>query len=195
MSSLGAWTRSESHAICLTDRLRLRHPQADDYGAWAALRAESRDFLVPWEATWPADDLTRTAFRRRLRQYADAMRRDEAYPFFVFSRDDDQIMGGITMSNVRRGVAQSCSLGYWIGARFARRGYMSEAVRALVGHIFLRMGFHRIEAACIPSNEASRKLLLNVGFREEGYARRYLKINGQWQDHLLFALLRDDTRP
>ena len=104
-------------------------------------------------------------------------------------------MGGVTLSNVRRGVAQAASVGYWIGERFARQGYMTEAVLAVVEFAFEELGLHRVEAACLPENDASRSLLLKVGFRQEGYARQYLRINGKWQDHLLFEMLRDDPRP
>ena len=138
--------------------------------------------------------MTKGAFRRRIKRYQKETRLDTAYAFFVFRRDDDALMGGCTLSNVRRGVTQCCSLGYWIGERFARQGYMYDAVRALVPFIFSTLGLHRIEAACLPANEPSKNLLGKVGFREEGLARRYLLINGEWSDHLLFALLEDEAR-
>jgi ribosomal-protein-alanine N-acetyltransferase len=170
----------------------LRYPQASDYAAWAEVREESRDFLVRWEPTWPADDLTRMAFRRRLKRYANDIKEDIAYPFFVFRAEDDGFVGGVTVSNIRRGVAQACSLGYWAGKRYARQGYTSAAVKALFPFVFKTLKLHRLEAACIPTNEPSKNLLLGAGFSQEGYARKYLKINGEWQDHLLFALVEDD---
>jgi len=170
----------------------LRYPQASDYAAWVEVREESRDFLVPWEPTWPADDLTRMAFRRRLKRYANDIKEDIAYPFFIFRAEDDAFIGGVTVSNIRRGVAQACSLGYWAGKRFARQGYTSAAVKALFPFVFKTLKLHRLEAACIPANEPSKNLLLGAGFTQEGYARKYLKINGEWQDHLLFALIEDD---
>lgn len=172
----------------------LRGPQMADYAEWAELRTESRAFLTPWEPTWPADDLTRAAFRRRLRRYMRDVREDMAYPFFVFRDTDDTLVGGCTLSNVRRGVTQSCSLGYWIGEPFARNGYTSAAVRALIPFVFDELRLHRIEAACLPNNEPSKKLLTSCGFTLEGHARGYLKINGAWRDHTLFAILSDDSR-
>lgn len=169
----------------------LRPPQPGDYAEWAQLRETSRSFLVPWEPTWPADDLTRGAFRRRLRRYAEDQRADLAYPFFLFRSSDNALVGGLTLGNIRRGVAQSGSLGYWMGAPYARQGYMSAAVRAAVGFAFGTLRLHRIEAACIPGNAASIRLLEKAGFAREGYAREYLCINGVWQDHLLFARLKD----
>lgn len=170
----------------------LRAPQPGDYGEWAALREASRSFLVPWEPTWPADDLTRSAFRRRLRRYAEDQRADLAYPFFIFRQEDDALVGGLTIGNVRRGVAQAASLGYWIGAPHARRGYMTAAVRAVLGFCYAALRLHRVEAACIPTNTPSIRLLERTGFTREGYARQYLCINGIWQDHLLYARLKDD---
>jgi ribosomal-protein-alanine N-acetyltransferase len=170
----------------------LRVPHSGDYTEWAALRESSRAFLVPWEPTWPADDLTRGAFRRRLRRYAEDVRSDLAYAFLIFRSDDNALVGGLTLANIRRGVAQAGSVGYWIGAPFARKGYMTAAMRALVPFCFGTLRLHRLEAACIPANTASVRLLEKTGFRREGYARSYLCINGVWQDHLLYARLKDD---
>lgn len=170
----------------------LRAPQPSDYAAWAELREASRSFLVPWEPTWPVDDLTRAAYRRRLRRYAEDQRADLAYAFFLFRETDDALVGGLTLGNIRRGVAQAGSLGYWMGAPFARKGYMTAAVRAVLGFAYSGLRLHRVEAACIPSNVPSISLLKRTGFAREGYAREYLCINGSWQDHLLFARLRDD---
>jgi ribosomal-protein-alanine N-acetyltransferase len=169
----------------------LRAPQSGDYAEWAALRETSRAFLTPWEPTWPADDLTRSAFRRRLRRYTEDQRNDQAYAYFLFRSGDQVLVGGLTLANLRRGVAQAGSLGYWIGAPYARRGYMSAAVTALIPYAFTTLRLHRMEAACIPTNAASISLLEKTGFEREGYAREYLCINGQWQDHLLYARLRD----
>jgi ribosomal-protein-alanine N-acetyltransferase len=172
----------------------LRYPRIADFPAWTRLRGESRAFLAPWEPVWASDELTKAAFRRRIKRYQKEARLDSAYAFFVFRSEDDVLMGGCTLSNVRRGVTQCCAPGYWIGERFSRQGYMYEAVRALVPFIFSTLGLHRIEAACLPSNKASQNLLMKVGFRQEGVALRYLQINGEWRDHVLFALLADEVR-
>jgi ribosomal-protein-alanine N-acetyltransferase len=170
----------------------LRAPQTGDYEEWAAVREKSRAFLAPWEPTWPADDLTRGAYRRRLKRYAEDQRNDLSYSFFIFSADRNMLVGGLTLANVRRGVAQAASIGYWMGAAFVRRGYMGAAVRAIMPYSFSVLRLHRLEAACIPTNIASIRLLESCGFTREGYARQYLCINGSWQDHLLYARLRDD---
>jgi len=183
---------NEALPVVRGEGLYLRAPQMADFAQWAALRAESRHFLEPWEPLWPADDLTRTSFRRRVRRYAQEIASDTAYPFLVFRQEDDVLLGGLTLGFVRRGVAQTCTLGYWIGERHARHGHMTRAVRAAVGFAFRNLALRRVEAACLPSNAASIRLLEKVGFSREGYARRYLCIAGTWQDHLLYALLSDD---
>jgi ribosomal-protein-alanine N-acetyltransferase len=170
----------------------LRLPQIGDYAAWAGLREQSRAFLTPWEPTWPTDDLTRAAFRRRIKRYAEDQHNDLAYAFLIFRTGDNALVGGLTLANIRRGVAQAGSIGYWVGAPFARHGYMTAALRALVPFSFRTLRLHRLEAACIPANAASIGLLEKTGFRREGYARGYLCINGMWQDHLLYARLQDD---
>jgi [ribosomal protein S5]-alanine N-acetyltransferase len=172
----------------------LRYPRIPDYKVWARLRHESREFLTPWEPVWASDELTKGAFRRRIKRYQKELRLDSAYAFFVFRSSDNELLGGCTLSNVRRGVTQCCALGYWIGERFARQGHMYDAVRALIPFVFSTLGLHRIEAACLPSNEASQNLLSKAGFRQEGIARRYLQINGEWRDHVLFALLEDEAQ-
>jgi [ribosomal protein S5]-alanine N-acetyltransferase len=176
------------------DGIVLRTPLIGDFGDWAALREASRDFLTPWEPIWPSDDLTRGAFRRRIKRYAEDLRTDQGYAFLVIRNSDGALVGGLTLANIRRGVAQAGSLGYWMGLPFVRQGYMTAAVRAIVPFAFTTLRLHRVEAACIPTNIGSIKLLENTGFSREGYAREYLCINGTWQDHLLYARLRDGPR-
>jgi len=182
--------RTDPHRL-IGDRVFLRPPERGDYEAWAGLRANSRDFLVPWEPIWPPDALSRASFRARVARYAEDWRTDQAYNFFIFAHDEI-LVGGIGLSNVRRGVSESASLGYWVGEPFARRGYMTAALPLVIDFAFERLGLHRLEAACLPSNIPSQSLLLKAGFRQEGRAREYLCIAGKWQDHLLFAILHAD---
>ncbi len=166
-----------------------------DEKQWIDIREESRDFLEFWEPTWPSDATTPAAFRRRLKKFSADWRDGATYAFLIFRREDEALVGGITLSNVRRGVAQSGSVGYWMGKSYARNGHMAESIQLLLDFAFDTLGLHRVEAACLPSNEPSRSLLLKSGFIQEGFARRYLRINGKWQDHVSFAILRTDPRP
>lgn len=195
MAFLRSLSRPETTPVVVGDGVYLRGPQMGDHAEWAMLRAKSRDFLAPWEPTWPDDDLTRTSYRRRVRRYLREVKEDHAYPFFIFREDDDALVGGCTLSNVQRGVQQSCSLGYWAGEIYAGQGFVTRAVRALIPYVFEELRLHRLQAACLPENERSKAVLRKCGFREEGHARGYLRINGMWRDHVVFAILRDDPRP
>ncbi len=187
-------SKAERAVRIASGRVYIRPPRQGDWQAWSASRHESRDFLVPWEPTWSPDALTRQAFRHRIRTYDSEWRQGSSHSFLIFRRADDALLGGVTLGNVRRGVADMASLGYWIGARHARRGHMTEALAGVLDFAFERLGLHRVEAACLPSNTASKCLLLKIGFTQEGYTRKYLRINGEWRDHLLFAVLREDAR-
>lgn len=173
--------------------LFLRPPRMSDYTAWAELRAASRTHLVPWEPAWPRDELTRAAYRRRLRHYQRESREDLGYVFLLFDTANN-LLGGLSLSNVRRGAAQSASLGYWVGLPYAGKGVMTEAVRTVKPFAFGTLGLHRLEAAVMPANAPSIRVLENNGFMREGLAQRYLKINGVWQDHILFALLAGNEK-
>ena len=170
----------------------LRVPQLNDYPKWQKLRADSQAFLQPWEPSWPRDDLTKSAFRKRVKACHIEISDYTGYPFFIFDIKTKELLGGLNITNIRKGVIQSCTLGYWVGEKYANKGIMSQALRRIVPYIFQTLNLHRIEAACLPENVASIRLLEKTGFTCEGLARQYLYINGRWQDHKLYALLRSD---
>ncbi len=170
-------------------RVYLRALSMADWETWARLREQSQAFLIPWEPLWASDALSKAAFRRRVEHVRYEWERETGYSFLIYQQSDDALLGGITLSNVRRGVAQAGNLGYWVGMPYARLGYMTEAMRAIADFSFGQLRLHRLEAACLEQNTASRGLLTNSGFREIGYARQYLRIAGKWQDHVLFEKL------
>ncbi len=172
-------------------RVLLRAPRASDYAQWRDLRRASRDFLRPFEPRWTESDLSQRVFASRLKRGRDEARAGTDYSFFLFRRSDETLVGGITLSNVRRRAAQFVNLGYWMGAAFAGQGYMTEAVGLVIPFCFETLGLHRIHAAFLPDNLASRRVLEKNGFREEGYAENYLQIDGKWADHVLFGLTRE----
>jgi [ribosomal protein S5]-alanine N-acetyltransferase len=159
----------------------------DDFKPWVELRKANRKFLEPWEPSWSDDEFIRSNFRYRLHAYNKISEEDRGQALFIFALESKKIIGAINVSNIRRGVAQMATLGYWIGEEFARQGIMSEALGVLLPYLFKEMNLHRIEAACLPENLASITLLKKFGFEQEGYAKNYLKIAGRWQDHVLFA--------
>src|SRR5262245_43106555 len=150
------------------ERVYLRYPSMQDYVAWAELRALSRQHLTPWEPQWARDELTRSSFRRRLRAAQREARDDLSYSYLIFAEAPLKLVGGLNISNVRRGIAQSASIGYWIGAPYAGRGLMSDAVRAVASFAFAALRLNRLEAACLPTNIASMRVLEKAGFQLEG---------------------------
>ena len=176
-----------------TERMVLRLPVPSDHALWAQLRRESRDFLTPWEPSWSEDHLSRRSFTNRVDWSWRSVRKGTAWPLFLIRRDG-ALLGAITLDNVRRGPAQQGTLGYWVGAPFARQGYMREALAALSAYAFTTLDLSRLEAACLPENAASRGVLERSGFKYEGVAQAYLQINGRWRNHVLYASLRGDRR-
>lgn len=177
-----------------TERLVLRPLGHGDYHAWSELRAASRSFLTPWEPTWASDHLTRKGFTNRVYWVNRSISQGSALPLIIVRRDDNVLLGGLTLDNVRRGPAQSATAGYWIGEPFARYGYMREALTAVVHHAFNEMNLSRLEAGCLPENTPSRGVLEKCGFKYEGVAQAYLQINGRWRNHVLYSALRADRR-
>ena len=177
-----------------TDRMILRPPVHADYRAWTSLRHDSRGFLERWEPLWAPDHLSRKAFTNRVYWAQRSLGAGTAVPLFLIRRDDEALLGAITLDNIRRGPAQAGTFGYWIGAPFARQGYMHEAITALTHHAFGALDLSRIEAACLPENVASRGALESCGFKYEGVAQSYLQINGRWRNHVLYSILRADRR-
>ncbi len=177
-----------------SERLTLRPPMHGDFRAWTALRRQSEEFLRPWEPTWATDHLSRKAFTNRVYWAQRSVANGTALPLFLIRRADSMLLGAITLDNIRRGPAQAGTTGYWIGAPFARQGFMREAIEAVVHHAFTVLDLSRMEAGCLPENDASRKLLEQCGYKYEGVAQSYLQINGRWRNHVLYANLRHDRR-
>jgi [ribosomal protein S5]-alanine N-acetyltransferase len=181
--------RDKSPVIASGQRVELRHPQRADFNEWAKLRADSAEFLKPWEPSWTSDELSKTAFKARLRRADIELENGTGQVFFIFDQSSGTLVGGISLGNIRYGMARSGQIGYWMGEAYAGKGYMQDAVKALISFGFDRLNLHRLEAACIPSNERSVGVLRKTGFTQEGLLKSYLKINGKWQDHLLFAII------
>lgn len=177
-----------------TERMTLRAPVHSDFRQWAALREGSAAFLQPWEPTWAPDHLSRRSFTNRVYWAQRSIANGTALPLFLIRRDDQALLGALTLDHIRRGPAQAGTTGYWVGEPYARHGFMSEALRALVHYAFTQMDLSRIESACLPENVASRGVLERCGYKYEGVAQSYLQINGRWRNHVLYANLRLDRR-
>lgn len=190
---LAGWLTKDPTPILRSDRLLLRAARHADYHEWRNIRLSSRAFLKPYEPRWTEADLSRAVFRMRLNRGRTLATNQSEYSFLIFdvANKSPQLVGGLTLSNIRRRVAQQVNLGYWMGEAHTGRGVMSHAVGMVLPFIFSELGLHRVNAACLAHNIASRRVLEKNGFREEGYAEGYLFIDGKWQDHVLYGLTRE----
>lgn len=180
--------------VISAERLALMAARRGDYEDWAALRTASRGYLEPWEPRWPPDALSRRDWVRRVHVWTKAWKQGSGYVFLIRRHEDNVLLGGASLTQVRPWPASSASLGYWMGEAHAGQGYMQEAVRALCAWAFSNLGLARIEAGIVPENDKSRRVLEGTGFAEEGRAAAYLEIAGERRDHILFGLVRPDFR-
>lgn len=170
----------------------LRHPSWSEFEAWTALRRANRDYLAPWEPQVGEEFLTRNSYRLRLSGLKKMVSKEAGYPFHIFRETDDCFMGACNLTRIERSVVQSAHLGYWLGEHYCGRGYARAAVSAVMRFGFDVVGLHRLQAAVQAENERSVRLLESLGFQKEGTARAYLKINGCWRDHDIYARLSSD---
>ena len=172
----------------------LRPPRRSDASAWIDLRKASEEHLRPFEPDWESDHLTMVGFKKYLTRIKNLQidRRGEGY--LIFRRDGNILVGAITLSNMRAGTVKSAWVGYWTGAPHANKGVMGEALSLLLDHVFENHNLNRVEAAILPDNIASEKLLQKIGFQYEGLARDYLHINGKFRSHKIYAILKGDPR-
>lgn len=155
---------------------------------------ENREHLAPWEPTKDAAFYDLDAIRNRLIYAATEWQQGRLYPFSVMDNASGKMIGVCHFSNIVRGIFQACHLGFAIAASHQGKGFMTEAVQAGITYMFDEVGLHRIMANHMPHNERSASLLARLGFEREGYAKSYLKIGGQWQDHVLTALINPNER-
>ena len=171
--------------------LRLRPLAVGDRKDWRRVRQRNIGWLSRWDATTPpgADTRPRT-FGAMVRAMQKEARAGRQLPFAV--EYDGEFIGQITVNNIVRGSAQFASVGYWIDEGHAGQGLMTRSVAMVVDHCFFVLRLHRIEVAIRPENAASLRVVEKLGIPEVGFAPRYLHIDGDWRDHRLFAITRED---
>ena len=176
--------------VLQTPRLTLRPATMDDLAQWQTVRGLNQAYLKPYEPTWPEQALDQEFFARRVARLTQDWRDDRTYSFLILR--EDRLIGGININNVTRGAAQYAALGYWLDEMSQGNGYMTEAGAAVLHYAFVHLGLQRMNAAALPANRRSRAMLARLGFAEEGFAKAYIQINGQRQDHVLYGLNADD---
>jgi ribosomal-protein-alanine N-acetyltransferase len=174
------------------ERVYIRPPEKRDGSDWIAVKTRNHDYLKPWSPSRAMMNIDRDGYLNRLNTYQDDWKDDRAYAFFIYRVDSDELIGGLSLNNVVRGAAQSVTIGYWLDEGHTRQGYMTEAVLLSCQFAFRTLKLHRVEAGTLPENAASQRVLNNCGFLLEGYRRKYLKIAGEWRDHLIFSLLSEE---
>ena len=183
-------TNNPPHAVQAGSLVYLRYPQARDHDTFLKLRNTNRDFLQPWEPRAPAgfDAFGEDQFRWILK----ICKSPDQERFFIFSRNDDTIVGQISLGAIIRGPFLNAFVGYWLGREYTGKGYMTQALKLLMQHAFLTLGLHRLEANIQPQNEPSKAAARRAGFVLEGYSPRYLKIDNVWTDHERWAITIED---
>lgn len=176
-------------------RVELRGLRADDWEQWRAVRTRSRVWLETWEplpepgSPDPVGD--REAFRARCGAWERQRAFDSAYGFGIFLRRGEFI-GEVSLGTVQRGPFQSAFIGYWVDEAHAGNGYVPEAVVLALRYAFDELGLHRVEAVIVPRNDRSRRVATKLGLRDEGVAERFLQIQGVWEDHVRYAITREE---
>jgi ribosomal-protein-alanine N-acetyltransferase len=194
MSFLNAYSLKKNLFEITGRKVILRPPQYSDWKAWADERKKNKLYLQPWEPLWSINELERSSFVKRVRMFERLSHNDQAYSFLIYKSDNEDFIGEVNISNVQRGIIQSCTIGYWIAKDCEGKGMMSESLELVKEFIFNELKLHRIEAACLPHNMPSLKVLLKNGFIKEGTARKLLKINDKWQDHTVLSFILDDFK-
>ena len=171
----------------------IRPTALEDCDEQLALRRANRDHTKPWDPTRDESFYTVAGQRLELELDQRAWAAGSAFAFAVLAADQrDRIIGRVALANVVRGPWQNATLGYWIDQDAGGRGHASRAVRLALEFAFEHAGLHRVQPAIIPRNIRSVRVAEKVGFRLEGRALRYLKINGAWEDHDVYALTVED---
>ena len=171
-------------------RILLRFAKPEDVTAVIIYYTANRVHLAPFEPIRAEDFYTEDYWRKEIEARLDAFKNDQSLKLFLFEKEHPKIIiGSMNFTNFVRGVFQSCTLGYSVAAAFEGKGYMTEALNVAIGYVFSELNMHRIVAAYLTHNQRSGLLLKRLGFVVEGYARDYLMINGQWQDHILTSLI------
>ncbi len=179
-------------------RILLRAPRAIDIAELRSLLSRNADHLRPWSPSPPpgTNPLGFTELGRAIAKQRRDWKAGTAYVFTVVLRQArEPMVGRIALTSVVRGPWQSAQLGYWLDAVNGRRGLMSEGVELALSFAFERIGLPRVQAAVMPHNRPSRRILAKRGFREEGYAERYLSIGGAWEDHVIYGLTAEEWKP
>lgn len=187
---------SPSEIVLTTERVTIRLPRYSDVDRLVAFAVENRDHLAPWEPLRTDEYFTTSFWREEVESARRELLHGRGLRLIMLLHGDprERIIGRINYNNIVRGVFQACHLGYALGAAAQGLGLMAEALQATNAFVFDELGLHRIMANHMPRNTRSSRLLMRLGFVEEGLARDYLQIAGRWEDHVLTSLINENYR-
>lgn len=179
-------------SVFLADRVALRAPRLSDAPQLLDMQKESAAFFAPWFPARAPDDLEPSVIRQKILEQRRGITADRDYKMVFTLGESGPVIGRVSLSQVFRGIFQNAYLGYYIDVRYKRQGLTQEAVRLALDVAFGPLGLHRVQAAIMPYNDASLALARRVGLRREGVAEKYLKIDGEWRDHVFFAITAEE---
>lgn len=182
------WVAPSKSIQLEANRIYLRPAKRGDFKAWRNVRERSREHLQPWEPKWQADTNSRWAWGVRLRAWRENWSAGRTFAFLIWQAKTHQLLGGVALSNIRRGASQTGTLGYWLDVEAVGHGYMLEAVSRVIDFARTDLQLARLDASTLPENARSRRILETCGFAEEGEAEAFLQIAGDRRKHVLYGL-------
>lgn len=175
-----------------TERIYIRGLELKDAHPLYSLRVRDREFLLPFEPVQPDSHFTLKGQKEIIQKVILNRKKDAEYGFGIFLTKTDRLIGRVNLSNIVHGAWQNCTIGYFLDQELQGQGYMTEAVKLAVRFAFDEAHLHRVQAAIMPRNIASARVVEKAGFRYEGLSKHYLKINGVWEDHRIYAITKED---
>ena len=179
--------RQKNIPLIVTERLEIRLPSMTDYEAWVKVRRNSEKFLHQWEPEKARGFYSKNSFQMRVRWARKNFKLNQVLHLFFFSKVNNDLVGGLTLDNIRYGPFDSASLGYWLGEEFANNVFKTEALKSIIHYANKTLKITRLEAATLPTNNASKRVLEKCDFKYEGVGQSYLQINGRWRNHVMYA--------
>ncbi len=173
-------------------RIYIRRLEMDDLHPLLDLRVRNREFFQPYEPHTPDSHYTLEGHKEILEKVQRSWENDTGYGFGIYLSSNNQLIGRVNVSNIVRGAWESCTMGYFLDETCNGQGYTTEAVKLAIKFAFGPADLHRVQAAAMPRNKGSIRVLEKVGFRYDGFSEYYLKINGMWEHHNLYSITREN---
>lgn len=173
------------------EEIRLKTITKNEIELLEAYLLRNREFLKEWEPIREDSYYEKKQILKRIEEEQEERDKQTGINLYIFPKEEEKIIGNVHIDSIARGVFQSCFLGYKLDESYINRGYMTMAVQKAIQIAFEDYKLHRIEANIMPENIRSQKVVKKLGFEAEGISKKYLKINGKWQDHIHYVKLNE----